>query len=297
MAAKWPDVAPLNYLSNNDVEKVERRWVEAFGKTVPIYVATMKDGMEWRLRSVTQVLDAIAKPALKQWAADQACLAVREAVQFDERGTCVVTPGWLDAVLESARLAHYRTADKAAELGTMAHEIIERFLRDGLMPDLDGAPVEVQNSVTLFFDWWKTEGLSVAETELIVYDVRRGYAGTLDFLAVDREGKIALLDWKTSNDFYWDMELQVAAYLNALSQSGRGIPAWAAVVRIGKTDAAHEVHHVARERWRALFEVFQHLIHVSDAFRAAEQARSKMLAARKRAAEAAAKRPSREAVA
>lgn len=287
-------IVPGTY-TQSDAERVvceERAFKRDDGREVNyhVYVAHMKDGTCWRLRGVTSILDCVDKPALRQWAADRACQYVWRAMDFDNEGKCIVTPGWLETVLDKARLAHRDEKEQAADLGTRAHQIIETFLRDSHLPDLAGEPPEVQNAVALFLEWWQAEGLSVVGTEIVVYDIARGFAGKLDFLAMDAEGRQVILDWKTSSDIFWTHEIQVVAYVAGHQKVSGRTAEWAAIVRFGKTDAEPEFHRIEREKWGVLFNRFCHLIPVFDAFKEAEAARRRLLDQRRKAAEAAQER-------
>lgn len=262
--------APLGTLSNSDVDCVEQRTGKAFGRDYRYYVARMKDGSEWRLRSVTTVLGCLNKEALIQWAVDRSMDYIRETLLPGEDGHIRVSPNMLDAVLSQARMAHYRSKTEAAELGTLAHDYIEGYLRTGIEPDLRDQDSRVINCYTLFRRWWDDQQLSVIQTELMVYDVAHGYAGTLDFLAADRNGDLVLVDWKTSKSIYWNYRLQVIAYARALSQMGRGLPKRASIVRIGKEDADFEVLDIPREDWPGLRDLFLSCVPLSDALSAAE---------------------------
>lgn len=70
-------------------------------------------------------------------------------------------------------------------------------------------------------------------TELIVWDNKHKYAGTLDFLGVlnkkHKGGMMttvipAIIDWKTSKGIYKEFELQVASYWGTLPNPEKGTP-------------------------------------------------------------------------
>jgi hypothetical protein len=263
--------APLGALSNDDVFAVEQRTGRAFGKDYRYYVATCKDGAEYRLRSVTSVLGVLNKEALIQWAVDQSMDYIRERVDYDADGVARFTQPDLEALLREARMAHYRTKTEAAELGTIAHDYVEQFLRTGQEQDMSDQDPRVANCYDLFRRWWDQAGLSVIQTELMVYHAADGYGGQLDFLAADAQGNPVLIDWKTSKSIYWNYKLQVVAYARALHAMGRGVVSGIRIVRIGREDAEFEVLDVPRAEWKQLGNLFQSCIALSDAFRDAER--------------------------
>lgn len=271
MARQYTPYAPIGALTSDNVFAVEQRTGRAFGKDYRYYVATCKDGAEYRLRSVTSVLGVLNKEALIQWAVDQSMDYIRERVDYDADGVVRFTQPDLEALLREARMAHYRTKTEAAELGTIAHEHVEAFLRTGNEQDMAGQDPRVANCYDLFRRWWDQAGLSVIQTELMVYHAPLGYAGQLDFLAADQAGNPVLVDWKTSKHIYWNYDLQVVAYAKALHAMGRGIVSAMRIVRIGREDADFEVREIPRGEWRRLGQLFEACIPLSDAFRDAER--------------------------
>ncbi len=274
MAGQFAPYAPLGVLVAENVLRVEQCTGRAFGRDYRYYLATCKDGAEYRLRSVTSILGVLNKEALLQWAVDQSMDYLRGALLPAEDGVIHLTPGALEEHLRAARSAHYRTKTEAAALGTQAHEFVEEFLRTGTDPDMVGVDARVLNCYDLFRAWWDQARLSVVQTELMVYHPGLGYAGQLDFLAADAEGNPVLVDWKTSKAVYWNYNLQVVAYAKALREMGRGTVSAMRIVRIGREDAEFEVHEVPRDpdgTWRSLGLLFESLVPLSDAFRVAER--------------------------
>lgn len=133
--------------------------------------------------------------------------------------------------------ARYRKRDQAGEYGTRAHWLIERWIRyhdrqdrdsEGrpqmtrvvfqtqggrwLAVHLEHEPVEVQASLQAFHDWFLTQQLEVVAIEQFVADLAWGVAGTVDCVVRDKEGRLLILDWKTSNGVYAPYLLQVRFY-------------------------------------------------------------------------------------
>jgi len=197
-------------------------------------------------------LQTLDKSALLPWAVNETISAIRSRI----------SPGqtYSDAILEDiwewAKDARFRTSDLAAQHGTRAHEIIEQFLHNRTMPDTTQEAPEVQNAVILWREWWDAQDLEVCDIERYVAHLGLGYGGTVDFLARTNDGRVVLIDWKTSKGIYPEYLLQCVAYGGALSAMGLGMPAAAHIVRIGKTDATVEVQTAwnnlaeARELWQ-----------------------------------------------
>lgn len=110
----------------------------------------------------------------------------------------------------------YRKArDQAADIGTIAHFLIECFLHgheadlsDFCQADIDKANIAFGN----FRTWWDAEGLTVLEPEVQLVSEEHLFGGTIDAPSRDRDGKIVLLDWKTSKGIWPAHKFQLAAY-------------------------------------------------------------------------------------
>lgn len=110
----------------------------------------------------------------------------------------------------------YEERDRAADIGTLAHAMVENKLTAvdpflalvGADPDMAGKAMTAYKA----FDTWMTNqraDLISAETPM-VSEVHR-FGGTPDFL-LRIDGRLALGDVKTSNGIYRDHLMQVAAY-------------------------------------------------------------------------------------
>lgn len=205
--------------------------------------------------SVTTILGCIGKPALIQWAANQERTLVRDAAadlyqelvaaaQQIPRAAFLVT---LEGRCGKER-AHRRELEKAGDIGTQAHALIEWHLRRQL-----GLPVGVEPNVApealwafmAFQDWAKSVDLQPRYVEQTVFSHTHGYAGTMDLLALVK-GVLTLVDFKTGKAIYGEALLQNAAYQSALVEMGAALPAAGLIVRLPKaqTDPEFEVKDV-----------------------------------------------------
>ncbi len=141
------------------------------------------DGGQWYPR-VTSILSIKSKPALYRFYAEQKSFAAAEAMK-----------------------------NKSAEEGTLVHEVIEGILGDKptVIPD---AVIPV---VTAFHDFRKQHEITPLQIESKIVSRKYGYAGTIDVLA-EVDGRVGVLDIKTSNAIYRDYGIQTAAYVEALHE-------------------------------------------------------------------------------
>jgi ATP-dependent exoDNAse (exonuclease V) beta subunit len=105
---------------------------------------------------------------------------------------------------------------KAAEEGTQVHELCEAYLNGEELNFLDdkGRPQhnpDVWQMFLRFVEFWETIKPTLIETEVHLFSDKLKVAGTCD-LIVEINGKLWLLDLKTSNHLQTTYELQTAVY-------------------------------------------------------------------------------------
>ena len=112
-----------------------------------------------------------------------------------------------------------------------------------------------------FDDWAREHTVKPLRVEQMVWSRTHRYAGTLDLLA-EVDGRVALVDFKTSKAIYAEAHLQNAAYQVALAEMGHERAEVGYIVRVPKleTDPAFEVAEVAPVA--ELFPVFQSVLAV-----------------------------------
>ena len=106
-----------------------------------------------------------------------------------------------------------RIKKNSAEEGTLIHETVEALLL-GEKPAL---PSSVRPSIMAFLEFADKKDIHVekefVERRLVNFEER--YAGTLDAIATI-DGKVGILDIKTSQEIYRDYNLQTSAYVAAM---------------------------------------------------------------------------------
>lgn len=118
----------------------------------------------------------------------------------------------------------YDVVGRAAEAGTIAHDMIEQNLLTGALY-LEGEPLpetaakadegviaKARNSFAQFLKWNAQTKLRVVMTEKSLVSERYKYGGTWDGIGRDVDDRLVLIDWKTSNAVYGDYLYQLAAY-------------------------------------------------------------------------------------
>ena len=171
------------------------------------------DGKE--IPSVTQVLQVIAKPALVYWGVNKAIGKVSDALRPDTP----YTEGKLREMLSEARREPNKVKDEASSRGKVVHEWVERYI-NGDRPEMPDNQ-EIRGYVECFKNWVEEENVKLEESEVMVFNDKEGYCGTLDVIAKVKR-KRYLIDVKTSKNIYPEHLLQTAAYQAAYKKKIHG---------------------------------------------------------------------------
>lgn len=120
--------------------------------------------------------------------------------------------------IEEAAEQHTLFLKDAANVGTQAHGWCEEYIKAKLakkstkieMPE----DPRVIVAVAAFLDWEKKHKVKFVSSERLVYSKKYGYCGKMDIEAII-DGKLCLVDLKTSNDLRAEVKLQATAYMKA----------------------------------------------------------------------------------
>lgn len=181
------------------------------------------------LTGVTTILGVIAKPALIQWAADQATSYVKQNLKDIAE---------LDDVLKEARIAHRKKKKEAGDIGTEVHNAIESYIKDGFMPEFEGKKKKMFDN----FIKWADENIGeFIESERRLYSQEHWFAGTVDMVFKDKDGRVWIGDIKTSKAVYPEYFAQMGGYQVALEEMDGDQDVYGyVVIRLGK-DGSFEV--------------------------------------------------------
>ena len=188
--------------------------------------------------SVTEIIsDAnnISGP-IAQWAANMCVEFIKEQAHYNKESDEYTL---YSDLLNYARFNFKTVSQKALYIGSEVHGLIENYLTymlthgDGwTWPDNMG--VEVENAFRAFWNWSIDNDLKPISLEQTVYG--DGWAGTLDFYGYF-DGKLYVIDWKSSKAHYPEMRYQVAAYRWAIynkTYEVKDLPKGCGVLRLDK---------------------------------------------------------------
>ncbi len=170
-----------------------------------------------------------------------------------------------------AQERHKEITKEEADKGTRVHKIIEQIFRceiDGQQMDLQ-IEKDIEKPAQAFLDWKEANDVHPIFLEENVYailpgqeevpeDQRIGYAGRMDSLLYVN-GKVVVVDIKTSKDIYKDMKFQLAAYEYAFrytNQEAEWETDGAAILRLDKETGKPDYYYMDRELCQIRFESF-----------------------------------------
>ena len=159
----------------------------------------------------------------------------------DDKGDRIVT------LIEEASKQHAQVKKAAADIGTQAHDWIERFIKAKTKKDYPELPKDPQvyNGVSAFLKWVDEYDVKFLSSEKQVYSKKYQYAGIMDAEAVIKH-KRCVVDFKTGKALYPEMRFQVAAYQAAVEEeSGVEYPGNKWLARFDKNTAEFEAREFA----------------------------------------------------
>ena len=177
------------------------------------------DGVEYP--SVTQIINQLDKSeGLLPWAS-------RCAVDY----ICNNLANLSGEILDQAVLAYKTVNGEAKDIGTAVHDLIEK----NVVPVVDEVQYDEIYTAFCAYQSWRDEHIDeFLMTEQFFYDKYCCFAGTLDAVVRMKDGRILVIDYKTSNGFYDGYDLQLAAYRYLYENTTGGRIDGQAILRLDK---------------------------------------------------------------
>lgn len=169
-----------------------------------------------KLAGTTSITGIVDKPQLISWAVKLAIEVIRRALR---PGVALDEVEIVD-LLKKAQFAHRDKKDSAGTIGSLVHDWCERhiqaILEERAGPAMPSNP-SVLHGVNAFLQWERDHKVEYIFSERKVVSIKHWFAGTLDILAVV-DGKLTLVDLKTSGGVYEEYWLQTAGYCIAFHE-------------------------------------------------------------------------------
>lgn len=155
---------------------------------------------------------------------------------------------------------------KAADRGTLTHDLAEDIARFGLPEDEEAwiadKPEEIQGFAKALLRWWRIHNPKMLTVEFPVVSLTHKFAGRADAVVLLARQRV-LIDFKTVKDeafftrypkSFEDNRLEVVARLYAMREMGLDVDS-AAIVRLGPQGGYHH-YNVPEKDEQKLFDCF-----------------------------------------
>ena len=205
------------------------------------YTIHLPDGSVVELPRVTRILDVIDARGLNEWRVNKG-REESDAISLDAR-----------------------------DIGSQVHSLVERISKGGSIgkPEWELFDERVRNGVRAWVRWRDKVGFIPKHTEMVVYSLKHGFAGTLDTVGTISPKVAMLADYKTSGALYHETnDAQVVAYDMAYSEMfPRRKPRELYLVRLDKETGIPEPYRIENrklpwETFLAAFTIFRNRIKV-----------------------------------
>lgn len=164
-----------------------------------------------------------------------------------------------------AGLSLYEARDKAADIGTLAHLMINADVY-GKVFDTSPYPADTvdkaENAFLAWLDWKRLVDFKLIAAEMSLVDNELGFGGTFDKVSV--KDKLSLTDFKTGKAVYVDMWIQMSAYAHLWELHFPDQPLLGGyyILQLGKEDGSFSYHH--KIKLDRHFEIFKHLVAINE---------------------------------
>ncbi len=154
--------------------------------------------------------------------------------------------------------------DKTADIGTLAHCMVQESLggtpvdRTMYSPDMIDL---AENALISFYEWEKGHVLETSLIEAQLVSEKFRFGGAIDWYGT-LDGKLTLLDFKTSKAIYDSHKLQLAGYWHLLRENGYQVDG-VQILRIGRDESEGFDNFIIPEKDLSVYwEMFERLCDV-----------------------------------
>ena len=176
------------------------------------------------LYGTSTVIKEVMPPFLAKWGAQCAVDFIRAIPQAQINGTWCIG----DEVLEKAILAWSKVRKEAAGKGVDLHASLEGYIKL-MMSDQDGKPTLMNDAkeedpawskVQEFAKWSVLNVEKFLLSEAYTFSKELWTGGIVDCVAKLKDGRLAVIDFKSSKEAYFNQFVQAAGYALQLEESG-----------------------------------------------------------------------------
>ena len=124
------------------------------------------------------------------------------------------------SLLEKAYKAHAEKRDLAAEAGTDLHSLLEDYVKECISTNESKPLLGLNAQIQGFTDWAIVNVEKFLASEVHTYSEKKWLGGIVDCVAVLKDGKTAIFDFKSSKEAYDGHFFQISLYDIQLREKG-----------------------------------------------------------------------------
>lgn len=215
--------------------------------------------------SVTAATGCLDKPALKFWSVKMMKEHLISWLDLTE----AFSQELLREQIEIGAKAHTKFKDEAATMGSLVHDFAENYIKYELgivkekMVIDKKADERVKNGILAFLQWVDEHKIKFIASEQLLYSKKHKYFGLADCIA-KVDGKMTLVDFKTSNYLGIDYYAQAAAYAFADSEESGREYHQVMIAKFNKETGDFEVVIRDKEQMKEDYKAFLGLLAVKE---------------------------------
>ena len=155
---------------------------------------------------------------------------------------------------------------EAGRIGTLAHIMIEEFIKGGVVKLDDYTPNEISQAKTAyyaFYNWIANNNVEFHETELKLVSEQYQFGGTFDAVC-EVNGNLVICDWKTSTGVYDEFLIQLGAYRQLIKENLDHNIRGAILLRLDKEETVYEEHHYKIKDLNWGWKMFKLLLKIQE---------------------------------
>ena len=178
-------------------------------------------------KGVTTIIgERFGKSALMWWSENCVYEALQQLQKYNKKPIDET-----QKLLDELKYRVKQIKEDAMHIGTNMHSLAEDYINGKEVITPNSEPLKTM--FNKFKKFWDSKKIKVIGTEKTFYSKEIDCCGTLDAL-VKYKGKIGILDFKTSKDFYPDMPIQIHTYKKLVEDSTDLKVEFLAVINIPK---------------------------------------------------------------
>ena len=178
-------------------------------------------------KGVTTIIsERFGKGALMWWAENCVFEALQQLMKHEKKPVDEI-----QKIVDALRYRVKTIKEEAMHIGTNMHTLAEDYITGKEVIAPNSEPLKTM--FAKFKKFWDSKKMKVIATETTYYSKELDVCGTLDCL-VKYKGKVGILDFKTSKDFYPDMPIQIHTYKKLVEDSSNLKVEFLAVINIPK---------------------------------------------------------------